>query len=181
MPFEVPLAIIGGSGSIRCPAALFWLVDCQDRIGFDQPPHDGALAYSLQQSERLDLGWLTDSGDGEEVLFEPRRRGGSFTVGLLYPVRVTRRDGRTWMHGSPGKAHGRVDATDSRNVRQAVNASLRSVAGAVVPVPPSGASRDFTHSRSEPCSIPGRIDNPAHGRATTHHDAVNLPCLIAVR
>ena len=57
------------------------------------------------------LAWLTESGDGEEVLFEPRRRGGSFTVGLLYPVLVTRRDGRTRMHGSPGKAHGRVDAT----------------------------------------------------------------------
>src|SRR5881227_934662 len=57
------------------------------------------------------LAWLTDSGNGEELLFEPRRRGGSFTVGLLYPVLVTRRDGRTRMHGSPGKAHGRVDAT----------------------------------------------------------------------
>src|SRR5439155_19063805 len=57
------------------------------------------------------LAWLTDSGDGEGLLFEPRRHGGSFTVGLLYPARATRRDGRTWMHGSPGKAHGRVDAT----------------------------------------------------------------------
>ena len=56
------------------------------------------------------LAWLTDSGDGEELLFEPRRRGGSFAVGLLYPVFVTRRGGRTHMHGSPGKAHGRVDA-----------------------------------------------------------------------
>jgi len=32
------------------------------------------------------LAWVTEAGDGEEVLFEPRRRGGRFTVGLLYPV-----------------------------------------------------------------------------------------------
>jgi hypothetical protein len=57
------------------------------------------------------LAWLTESGDGEELLFQPRRRGGGVTVGLLCPVLVTRRDGRTCMHGSPGKAHGRVDAT----------------------------------------------------------------------
>lgn len=87
------------------------------------------------------LAWLTDSGDGEELLFEPRRRGGSFTVGLLYPVRVTRRDGRTWMHGSPGKAHGRVDATLAALLRAEHHAAQARLALLRMKPPPLGRIR----------------------------------------
>jgi len=55
------------------------------------------------------LAWVTEAGDGEEVLFEPRRRGGRFTVGLLYPVPVTRVLGRLRVHGWPIKSRGRVE------------------------------------------------------------------------
>jgi hypothetical protein len=55
------------------------------------------------------LAWVTEAGAGEEVLFEPPRRGGRFTVGLLYPVRVTRVMGRLRVHGWPIKSRGRVD------------------------------------------------------------------------
>src|SRR5690349_21536679 len=55
------------------------------------------------------LAWLTEAGDGEEVLFDPPRRGGRFTVGLLYPVPVTRLPDRLRVHGWPTKARGRVE------------------------------------------------------------------------
>lgn len=55
------------------------------------------------------LAWLTEAGAGEEVLFDPPRRGGRFTVGLLYPVPVTRAAGRLRVHGWPTKARGRVE------------------------------------------------------------------------
>jgi hypothetical protein len=89
-----------------------------------EPPAEPAVewwvwAYGgirVLHAERM-LAWLTNSGGGEELLFAPRRHGGSFAVGLLYPVLVTRRDGRTHMHGWPGKAHGRVDATHAALLR----------------------------------------------------------------
>src|SRR5438874_626724 len=87
------------------------------------------------------LAWLTDSGDGEELLFEPRRRGGSFTVGLLYPVFVTRRDGRTHVHGSPGKAHGRVDATLAALLRAEHYAAQARLALLRMKPPPLGRVR----------------------------------------
>src|SRR5438874_11945003 len=87
------------------------------------------------------LAWLTDSGDGEELLFEPRRRGGSFTVGLLYPILVTRRDGRTRMHGSPGKAHGRVDATLAALLRAEHHAAQARLALLRMKPPPLGRIR----------------------------------------
>jgi hypothetical protein len=59
-------------------------------------------------SGRRVLAWVTQAGDGEEVLFEPRRRGGSFTVGLLYPIHVTRSMGRLRVHRWPIKSRGRV-------------------------------------------------------------------------
>jgi hypothetical protein len=55
------------------------------------------------------LAWVTEAGAGEEVLFEPPRCGGRFTVGLLYPVSVTRFMGRLRVHGWPIKSRGRVD------------------------------------------------------------------------
>jgi hypothetical protein len=60
-------------------------------------------------SGRRVLAWVTEAGDGEEVLFEPRRRGGSFTVGLLYPVHVTRFRGLLRVHRWSIKSRGRVD------------------------------------------------------------------------
>ena len=87
------------------------------------------------------LAWLTDAGDGEEVLVERRRRGGSFTVGLLYPVLVTRRDGRTRMHGSPGKAHGRVDATLAALLRAEHYAAQARLALRSLKPPPLGRIR----------------------------------------
>jgi hypothetical protein len=88
------------------------------------------------------LAWLTDSGDGEELLFESRRRGGSFTVGLLYPVLVTRRDGRTHMHGSSGKAHGWVDATLAALLRaEHYAAQARLALLRMKPPPPLGRIR----------------------------------------
>jgi hypothetical protein len=90
--------------------------------------------------ERM-LAWLTDSGDGEELLFEPRRHGGSFTVGLLYPVLVTRQDGRTRMHGSPGKAHGRVERTLTAMLRAEHYAAQARLALLRMKPPPLGRIR----------------------------------------
>lgn len=87
------------------------------------------------------LAWLTDSGAGGELLFEPRRHGGSFTVGLLYPVRVTRRDGRTHVHGSPGKAHGRVDTTLAALLRAEHHAAQARLALRCMKPPPLGRIR----------------------------------------
>jgi hypothetical protein len=61
-------------------------------------------------TERM-LAWLPDSGNGEELLFLPKRRSGSLTVGLIYRMWVSRPEGRPRMHGSPGEAHGRVEPT----------------------------------------------------------------------
>src|SRR5437764_5541960 len=110
------------------------------------------------------LAWLTESGDGEEVLFEPRRRGGSFTVGLLYPVLATRRDGRTRMHGSPGKAHGRVDATLAALVRAEHYAAQARLALRSLKPPPLGRIRldeAIDPARAIARTVTGRADRSA--------------------
>ncbi len=79
----------------------------------DIEPTEEWWAYGgirLLHTERM-LAWLPDSGNGEELLFRTARRRGSYTVGLLYRVLVTRPEGRPRMHGWPGKAHGRVEPT----------------------------------------------------------------------
>ena len=64
----------------------------------------------MLHTERM-VAWLPDSGNGEELLFRPVRRSGSYTVGLLYRVLVTRPEGRPRMHGWPQYAHRRVERT----------------------------------------------------------------------
>ncbi len=53
------------------------------------------------------VAWLPDSGNGHELLLVPMK--GSYTVGLLYRVWVTRADGRVVVHGWPRYANRRVE------------------------------------------------------------------------
>ncbi len=79
----------------------------------DIEPTEEWWAYGgvrLWHAERM-VAWLTDSGNGDELLFRPVRRGGSYTVGLVYRVLVTRTDERPRMHGWPQYAHRRVEPT----------------------------------------------------------------------
>src|SRR5439155_11085130 len=72
-------------------------------------PTEERWAYGgirLLRAERM-FAWLPDAGSGEELLFRPMK--GSYTVGLVYRVFVTRSDGRVVMHGWPRYANRRVE------------------------------------------------------------------------
>ena len=91
----------------------------------------------MLHAERL-VAWLTDSGNGEELLFLPVRRSGSFTVGLIYRVSVSRPEGRIRMHGSPDKAHGRVEPTLAALLRAEHHAAQARLALMRMKPPPLG-------------------------------------------
>jgi len=82
--------------------------------------------------------WLPEAGNGEELLFFPERRSGSFTVGLIYRVWASHAEGRIRMHGVPGEAHGRVEPTLAALLRAEHHAAQARLALVGLKPPPLG-------------------------------------------
>jgi len=101
-------------------------------------PHEERWAYGgirLLHAERM-FAWLPDSGNGQELLLVPMK--GSYTVGLLYRVWVTRADGRAIVHGWPRYANRRVEPGLAALLRAEHYAAHTRLALARIKPPPIG-------------------------------------------